>query len=234
MLTGCGNHDRTEELQQQELTLNLARKQNEQLAAVVKSQNEQLAAFQEKERELSRILTEANEKALREVEQRKASDDKIVRQELLIRTMQVQLEELKKKAGPTPTETEQEFEALVRWIEKAGSEWLTAGEYTARLLLPVKVNSQAHTMTFVVEYRYSYQSPPPGSYVPLRIGGNQLPAGSETVRLVLRRDRGKWIPDWDKSILEQSSNLHAGETSSVDGQLKGWFHAILRPYLIDR
>jgi hypothetical protein len=71
-VTGCGSHDRTAELQQQKITLDLMKAQNEQLAALTKTQNERLTVLTEKEKTL-RALEKDNQETLREIEQERAS-----------------------------------------------------------------------------------------------------------------------------------------------------------------
>lgn len=72
ILAGCGTQDKTQELQQQKLTLELTKVQNEQLAALTKAQAERLAALTQKENEL-RALERGNQESLQEIERQKVS-----------------------------------------------------------------------------------------------------------------------------------------------------------------
>ncbi len=72
VLAGCGSHDKTEELQQEKITLDLMKAQNEQLTAMMKSQKEQLANLTQKEEGL-RALEKKNQDAFREIEREKES-----------------------------------------------------------------------------------------------------------------------------------------------------------------
>jgi hypothetical protein len=72
IVAGCSTQDRTQELQQQRLTLELMKAQTEQLGALKKTQDERLAELAQKEERL-RALEKTNQQTLQEIEQQKAS-----------------------------------------------------------------------------------------------------------------------------------------------------------------
>ena len=72
IVVGCGTQDKIQELQQQKLTLDLVKAQNEQLAAMTKAQEERLTELTRKENDL-RALRQQTQDALREIEQQKSS-----------------------------------------------------------------------------------------------------------------------------------------------------------------
>ena len=79
-MAGCGTQDRTQELQQQKLTLELMKSQTEQLAAMKKTQEERLAALTQKESELralERSLWDQSEQLRRQEESLKRRDQEI-------------------------------------------------------------------------------------------------------------------------------------------------------------
>jgi tetratricopeptide (TPR) repeat protein len=76
IVAGCGSGDRVQELQQQKMTLELIKTQNEQLATLMKSQKEQLAALKQKENDL-RAAEKGNQDALQKIEREKESLEKL-------------------------------------------------------------------------------------------------------------------------------------------------------------
>ena len=75
ILAGCGNQDKTQELQQQKMTLDLMKAQNEQLEVMKKNQEERTAELTKKENEF-RALAKTNQEFLNEIEQQKVSLEK--------------------------------------------------------------------------------------------------------------------------------------------------------------
>ncbi len=214
---GCGGHDRTQELQQQKITLDLMTAQNEQLAALIKTKDERLTALTQENGKLVRALEERDRDGIEETRRRKVDEDRIASQDSMIVGLRARVDELTKRAGPTRAQEDQEFAALVRWIEKVGSERMVwKFGYAARLELPVTVNSQAHAVTAEMECAEN--------------GGTW----QQTIRLVFRRERNKWVPEWDTSVLEKTNRSYRNPNDQrVDDEVRGWFLALLHPYLTD-
>jgi hypothetical protein len=100
IMAGCDTRDKTQELQQQKLSLDLIKAQNEQLAAAMKSQEEKYLALKQKENDLNN-WEKSNREASQEIEQQKASLEKlqakITQEELSLKAEKEKLETESKK-----------------------------------------------------------------------------------------------------------------------------------------
>ena len=109
LLAGCGADQRTQEVEQQKLTLDLMKAQNEQLAALTKTQNERLAALTRKEEEL-RGIEKKNEETLREIEAERSQLNAL--REQLQKAQQAQPDHAQEEASQQQAEMERQQQEI--------------------------------------------------------------------------------------------------------------------------
>jgi hypothetical protein len=115
ILTGCDTRDKTQELQQQKLTLDLIKAQNEQLAATMKSQEEKSAVLSKKESDLNNWEKRLQE-ALQENERQKSAierlQEQIVQEKIAIKTEGERLEVERKKVRADELKNQKDREEI--------------------------------------------------------------------------------------------------------------------------